>query len=179
MKYVFETFIMAGEPYLFDSGGVDRFRIVGIEASVGLDPNNATAFPTALTFVSDGSFTGTMTPMVPNQVEIDIKPGSDPNCINSDGHGVIPVAILSSADFDATQVDPTTVSLDSQKVRVVGKGNTQAHIEDVNGDGLDDLIAQIEDLDGTYQAGDISATLTAATFDGTAIVGTDTLCIVP
>ena len=35
-------------------------------------------------------------------VAIDIKPGSDPNCFNNDGHGVIPVAILSSTDFDAT-----------------------------------------------------------------------------
>jgi hypothetical protein len=112
-------------------------------------------------------------------VIIDIKPGSDPNCFNNDGHGVIPVAILSSADFDATQVDPSTVSLNGQAVRVVGKGNMQAHIEDVNGDGLDDLVVQIEDVDGTYQEGDTIATLTGATSDGASILGTDALCIVP
>jgi hypothetical protein len=76
-------------------------------------------------------------------------------------------------------VNPSTVSLDGQAVRVVGKGNTQAHIEDVNGDGLDDLIAQIEDTDGAYQVGDTVATLMAETFAGISIVGTDTLCIVP
>lgn len=113
------------------------------------------------------------------RISIDIKPGSDQNCINSDGHGAIPVAILSNADFDATQVDPATVSLDGQAIRVVGKGNTQAHIEDINGDGFDDLIAQIEDTDGTYLPGDTAATLTAKTFDGISIIGTDTLCIVP
>lgn len=112
-------------------------------------------------------------------VTIDIKPGSDPNCFNNDGHGVIPVAIFSSADFDATQVDPSTVFLDGQGVRVVGKGNTQAHIEDVNGDGLVDLVVQIEDTDGTYEEGDTIATLTGETFDGTQVQGTDTICIVP
>ena len=35
----------------------------------------------------------------PTDVEIDIKPGSDPNCFNNNGHGVIPVAILSSNNF--------------------------------------------------------------------------------
>jgi hypothetical protein len=115
----------------------------------------------------------------PFPVAIDIKPGSDPNCFNSDGHGVIPVAILSSPDFDATQVDPATVSLDGQGVRVVGKGSTQAHQEDVNGDGLVDLVVQIEDRDGTYQAGDTPATLTGVTFEGIHIEGTDSICIVP
>jgi len=39
------------------------------------------------------------------QVAIDIKPGSDPNAINLGSKGVIPVAILSSLDFDATEVN--------------------------------------------------------------------------
>ena len=92
---------------------------------------------------------------------------------------MIPVAILSSGSFDATQVDPVSVFLDGQGVQVVGKGNTQAHIEDVNGDGIDDLMMQIEDIDGTYQEGDTIATLTGETFDGTQIRGTDSICIVP
>jgi hypothetical protein len=112
-------------------------------------------------------------------VWIDIKPGSAPNCFNSDGHGVIPVAIMSSVDFDAHQVDPTSVTLDGQDVRVVGKGNMQAHSEDVNGDGLDDLVVQIEDEDGTYREGDTVAALTGETFDDKSIMGTDTICIVP
>jgi hypothetical protein len=112
-------------------------------------------------------------------VEIDIKPGSYPNCFNNDGHGVIPVAIISSADFDATQVDSTTIVLDGQAVRVVGKkGKAQAHIEDSNGDGLDDLVVQIEDQDGTYTPGDTTALLNAETSDGTLIKGADSICIV-
>jgi len=112
-------------------------------------------------------------------VIIDIKPGSEPNCFNNDGHGVIPVAILSSADFDATQVDPSTILLDGQGVRVVGKGNIQAHIEDVDGDGLEDLVVQIEDVDGTYKQGNTTAILTGETFDSASILSMDSICIVP
>ena len=112
-------------------------------------------------------------------VSIDIKPGSDPKCFNSHEDGAIPMAILSSADFDAAQVDSTTIALDGQGVRVVGKGNAQAHIEDSNGDGFDDLVVQIREQDGTYAEGDTIATITGETFNGTHIVVTDSICIVP
>lgn len=48
-----------------DSNGLDRFRILGIEMSALLDPNNATAFITGLTFMpgGNGTFSGTMTPI--------------------------------------------------------------------------------------------------------------------
>jgi hypothetical protein len=42
-------------------------------------------------------------------VQIDIKPGGTPNAINPRDQGVIPVAVLSSSTFDATQLDPATV----------------------------------------------------------------------
>jgi probable HAF family extracellular repeat protein len=45
------------------ANGVSAFRVTGIEVSAGLDPANPLAFPTELTFVSQGLFTGTMTPI--------------------------------------------------------------------------------------------------------------------
>lgn len=115
-------------------------------------------------------------------VPIDIKPGSYPNSINNDGHGVIPVAILSdpSIGFDATQVDPGTVVMSGLSVRARGKANKLlAHYEDVDGDGYADLVVQIEDEDGTFQVGDSTATVTGLLADGTSIMGTDTIRIVP
>jgi hypothetical protein len=49
--------------YNFGGGGVDRFRITGIETSAGLNPANTTAFITGLTFAGSGRFTGTQTPI--------------------------------------------------------------------------------------------------------------------
>lgn len=112
-------------------------------------------------------------------VSIDIKPGSDPNCFKNDDHGVIPVAILSSATFDATTVDPATVQLGSLPVKMAGKsGKYLAHAEDVNGDGLTDLVVQILDDDSLVITGSGQATLVGAT-PGFPISGTDSVCIVP
>lgn len=112
-------------------------------------------------------------------VPIDVMPGSSTNPINSDGNGVIPVAILSTPDFDASTVDASTVSLDGQAVRVKGKSGTSGSLEDVNGDGRLDLVVQIVDTDGTYTDGSTVATVTARTTSGESIKGTDTITVVP
>lgn len=44
--------------------------------------------------------------------EIDIKPGSCPNPLNTKSKGVLPVAIIGFPNFDVTTVDPTTVTLE-------------------------------------------------------------------
>lgn len=111
--------------------------------------------------------------------QIDIKPGSDPNCFNNNGHGVIPVAILTSDTFDAATVDPFTVELDGASAREKGKSGKAGSLEDVDSDGDLDLVVQIEDVDGTYAAGDTVATLTGFTYDGTSIWAQDSVCIVP
>jgi hypothetical protein len=56
--------IAANTQFFFPQGGVSAFDVMGIETSAGLDPNNVTAFITGLTFVGDGDFTGTMTPLI-------------------------------------------------------------------------------------------------------------------
>jgi hypothetical protein len=113
-------------------------------------------------------------------VSIDIKPGSDPNCFNNDDHGVIPVAVLGSADFDVTQIDPSTVRLDSLAVKAVGKSEKLlAHIEDANGDGWDDLVVQIQDQDSAFTSGEGAAQVTGYLYDGTYIYGSDSICVVP
>jgi len=115
------------------------------------------------------------------EVDIDIKPGSHPNSINLGSQGVIPVAILSSKDFDATTVDPDTVALAGADVALRGKGNkSMAHKEDVNDDGIIDLVVKVEtqNLD-TEQFQDGFAILTGETFDGQGVQGKDEITIVP
>jgi hypothetical protein len=67
--------LTGGAQYFFGGAGVSRFSIRGIEASAGLDPNNVAAFVTGLTFVANGNFTGTMTP-VTVEVSAVPEPGS-------------------------------------------------------------------------------------------------------
>jgi hypothetical protein len=52
-----------GVQFFFGNGGVSAFEVTGIDPSAMLDPGNAGAFLTGLTFVSAGEFTGTMTPI--------------------------------------------------------------------------------------------------------------------
>lgn len=55
--------LTGGQRFSFAAGGVDQFRITGIETSAGLNPV-ALNFVTGLTFTADGQFNGSMTPLV-------------------------------------------------------------------------------------------------------------------
>ena len=68
-NWIFKTVLAANSQYLFAGLGVDRFRILGIETSVGLDPTDTTAFVTTVSFAGSGRFTGTMTPLTANVPE--------------------------------------------------------------------------------------------------------------
>jgi len=115
------------------------------------------------------------------EVEIDIKPGDYPNVINLGSRGQIPVAILSSVEFDATEVDPATVLLAGASVAIKGKAeHLLAHDEDVNGDGLLDLYLQVETENlNPDELQDGYAYLTGETYDGVKVVGCDEITIVP
>jgi hypothetical protein len=115
----------------------------------------------------------------PITVQIDIKPGESPNAINLGSNGVVAVAILSTPDFDAGTVDPATVTLAGASVRLRGRGTPMASLEDVNGDGLRDLVVHISTEALQLTGGDTVAVLEGMTFDGMFIRGTDTVRIVP
>lgn len=113
-------------------------------------------------------------------VDIDIKPGSYPNCFNNNGHGVIPVAILGKLDFSVYNIDLATIRLESLSVKKVGKKEKLlAHYKDINDDQVDDLVVQIDDSEKVFEKGETQATLIGGLYDGTLIEGTDTICIVP
>ncbi len=115
------------------------------------------------------------------EVDIDIKPGSDPNSINQGSSGVIPIAILSTANFDApAEINPDTISLAGARVKMVGKSNKLlCHSEDVNADGLADLVCKVETAQFMIEIGDSVAVLEADTFGGTPVRGEDSIKIVP
>jgi len=115
-------------------------------------------------------------------VQIDIRPGTFPNPVNLRAHGVLPVAILSSPTFDALWADPATLDLAGATVAYGGHEEERAfaHPEDVNDDGLVDLVVhfRIQDLD-PGQLTDGVAYLSGATFDGREFLASDEIELVP
>ena len=105
-------------------------------------------------------------------VTIDVKPGSDPNSINLKSKGVVPVAVLTADEFDASTVQPDTVSF-------AGASPVRWAFEDVDGDGDVDVLFHFETEDLGLNEDSTQATLTADTTDGKHIRGTDWVNIVP
>jgi hypothetical protein len=105
-------------------------------------------------------------------VDIDIKPGSDPNGVNPKSKGLIPVAILSTGDFDATEVDPSTVTFGPANASMV---HNNAHVEDVDADGDLDLLLHFLTQNTGISCGDTDAQLTGQTYGGTSIIGSDAI----
>jgi hypothetical protein len=103
-------------------------------------------------------------------VQVDIKPGDSTNPINLQSQGVIPVAIISSSTFDATMMDPASVRFGPGEAR-----STSSRLEEVNGDGLPDLIMHFRTQQAGIQPGDTQACLTGQTRSGTPIQGCDTI----
>jgi hypothetical protein len=98
----------------------------------------------------------------PNAVELDIKPGSDRNPINPSSRAMIPVAILTTDTFDATSINPLSVLFGPNGAM---EAHNRGHIEDVNGDGRDDLVLHFRTQTTGIRCGDIEASLTGQTVD--------------
>lgn len=105
-------------------------------------------------------------------VAVDIKPGSSTNAVNPKSKGVIPVAILSVDGFDATTVAVASVRFGpGGAAEAHGKG----HVEDVNGDGVADLVLHFDTHASSIVCGATSAVLTGLTNGGRQIRGSDTV----
>lgn len=115
-------------------------------------------------------------------VDIDIKPGSFPNSINTKSMGVVPVAILGSAEFDVTQVDVTTLAFGPNGAApshdLTDPDTYADHLEDVNEDGFLDLVSHYAQKETGITCVDTEATLSGnllPAFGGTPIEGTDSV----
>lgn len=109
---------------------------------------------------------------LPRLVQVDVKPGSDPNSISLRSSGTIPAAVLSSSTLDA----PEEVEISSLTFGATGNENSLGFCnpaEDVNKDGFLDLVCHFEAQRTNFTLQDTQAILKGRLLDGTSIEGRD------
>jgi hypothetical protein len=96
-------------------------------------------------------------------LDIDIRPFSEHNKILPWKWGLIPVAILSTADFHA----PSEIDLETLRFGREGVEDSlsfcQRHSKDINRDGLTDLLCFFRSYKADFRLGDTEGVLTAET----------------
>lgn len=113
-------------------------------------------------------------------VGIEIKPPAAPPVpINPNSPGKIPVAILSTSSFNAvTQVDPKSVTFgatgNEASLAFCNRGG-----EDVNGDGLPDLVCHFFTLETGFTSASTIGVLKGKTVSGAAFQGSEAIRAVP
>ncbi|MCG2589070.1 VWA domain-containing protein [Rhodohalobacter sulfatireducens] len=163
-------------------------RVFTIAVGIGAD------VPTMQNIASPGDYKGTdfnnlvtifsdiAEDICPTPVAVDIKPEGEPNSINPNNKGVIPVAVLGSENFDVTTINPVTVLFGSLSLIQNEDGASLAHgdghIEDVNGDGIPDFLGHFPTQDTGLVSGDLNGWLIGKTNDGESIAGFDAVKIV-
>jgi hypothetical protein len=126
-------------------------------------------------------------------VELDIKPQSCPNPLNTNSKGVLPVAILGTMDFDVYDVDPATVLLEGVPPLRWNYEDVTTPVEprydtcDCTTEGADGYMDMTLKFDrqaivaalGAVSDGDVLVlTLTGMTYDSTEIEGRDCVRII-
>lgn len=168
LAYLFRT--VPGDPTVVStmttfSGDVSAFSGQTVRLSVDMIVNS---------FYFDAAFDNFRIPII--VVDIDIKPGSDPNSIQCKNEKeVITVAVLTTDEFDALTVDHTTVAFEGGSETHVDKktGEPRRHMEDVDLDGDMDLVFHFRLGDAGLTCGSDAGVLTGETYDGIRIEGTD------
>ena len=112
-------------------------------------------------------------------VMLDIKPGSRGNPINLRSRGLTPAAILGSEVFDVTTVDVESIRLAGAPIRRKPNGTLQYSYDDVNMDGVLDLMMHFPTQLLQLDENSTSATITGIGGQNRCISDTDVVHIVP
>jgi hypothetical protein len=103
----------------------------------------------------------------------DIKPGSCPNSINLSNHGNVAVGVFSYGQFDAS-----TLILGSVEFAGAAANDQGLSPQDINGDGLPDVVLHFNTQDLNLQVGDVRACLSGELSTGGTFRSCDMLRII-
>jgi hypothetical protein len=165
---------------------VDTTINFGWMSGIGGDDQSVQDFNGLRIRPRDRAFSLHAIPEPPTLALVDIKPSSAPNSVNLKSKGVLPVAILGTAEFDVTEVDFDTLMFGDPLL--IDNGGTAVSpllsaYEDVSGDGLLDLTLKFSTSDlvehEALGSDTIEGLLTGELLDGTLFEGMDSIRIVP
>jgi hypothetical protein len=139
------------------------------------DPIEPTMFQLGLWFFSDIPIK-LLPPESDDDVEltIDIKPGSDTNCINLKSRGVVPVAVLTTDDFNAGTLVP------DYSILFAGASSVHTTLRDVDEDGDMDMLfhfrtQKLVELNEDSTEATLTATLTSTFTRSSALTAGDVI----
>jgi hypothetical protein len=118
----------------------------------------------------------------PQEVGIDIKPGSSSNTINIARPASVAVAILSNETFDApAEVDAGSLTFgatgEENSLRWNRNGTPKCWTADVDNNGYDDLVCEFDVKKAAFSSGDTEGILIGSLNGGDPIQGTDSVNI--
>lgn len=159
-----------------------------------IDPNNGFATPLFETGFSITGLTATTSRVLP--VSLDVKPSSCPNPLNVKSKGVLPVALLGTADFDVNDVDVASLRLEGvSPIRsaledvatptepFTAKEDCYEDCNELEADGYTDLTLKfdrqeiVDALESIEDRECVALKLTGTLVDGTSIEGEDLVVI--
>ncbi len=106
------------------------------------------------------AFAGPVAAHFPEELDIDVKPGDEGNTINPRSRGVTAVAVLHNEAFDPPSADVRYRFGPPEAVAGGGGASPVRHrVEDVDGDGQDDLVLQFRTAEAGFDHDDEVAEL--------------------
>lgn len=181
--YIYQAF------YWSETGGMQRLiDVLAAQGATGLDGWTALGYPTDITAdglviigsgIKDGKSKNFLARLDPPTVtaEIDIQPFDTANEVKPASDNPIIVAVHSTSvaagdatDFDATQVDPSSLKFGSGEAPNLA---VTPWVQDLDGDADSDVMFAFRTQDTGIFCGDTEATLTGSTYAAATFTGTD------
>ncbi|MES2919533.1 MAG: hypothetical protein V4729_13070 [Pseudomonadota bacterium] len=106
-----------------------------------------------------------------DEIDLDIKPGSDPNRIRPDGPGLTPAAILSPSDVPITHIDRSTLRFGDRGVETAAA----SLYRDLGGDGDVDILSVFRTRSAGWTCASGYGFVTARLYSGQYISGSDAI----